>query len=185
MSDLEIPAGARAVPLHGIYAIGRVALLDEADYELVSGHRWRAFQYVRPSGSINGPYALCEVIRGGKRSSLRMHNLVMGQVGIDHINHDGLDNRRSNLRPATDVQSLANTRKRPGLTSRYKGVCQAPACRRRPWLAQIFIDGKNRNLGSFSDEESAARARDAAAIAAWGEYAWLNFPPDGRESSAA
>lgn len=103
--------------------------------------------------------------------TLRMHHLVMGSVQeVDHINRDGLDNHRSNLRFATRVQNSANQRPRKG-TSRFKGVSWN--CGK--WRAVIMIDRKQISLGRYSDELEAAAAYDKAAKAAWGEYAYQNL----------
>jgi hypothetical protein len=90
----------------------------------------------------------------------------------DHINHDGLDNRRSNLRPVTPAQSAANRRPQIGSSSRYKGVQWST--RGRKWSAVINVAGRRRYLGLFVDEEEAALAYNAAVLEAYGDYAWLN-----------
>ena len=145
------------------------ALVDAADAELVGRYRWR-----RDSRSDGPDYALTLIMPRPARKSVRMHVLLMGQPGIDHVNGDGLDNRRVNLRPATPSQNNANMRSREECTSRFKGVCWYR--RQGIWVAQIGVDGHRRHLGRFLSEEDAARAYDAAALAAWGEYARLNFP---------
>ncbi len=145
------------------------ALVDAADAELVGRYRWR-----RDSRSDGPDYALTLIMPRPARKSVRMHVLLMGQPGIDHVNGDGLDNRRVNLRPAAPSQNNANMRSRGGCTSRFKGVCWYKAG--RIWVAQIQVEGCRRYLGRFPSEEDAARAYDAVALAAWGKYALLNFP---------
>lgn len=90
---------------------------------------------------------------------------------VDHINKDGLDCRRSNLRIGSNSHNLANSERRPG-SSRFKGVTWDAS--RSRWMAQIVVDEKHRYLGRFKDEVAAARAYNAAAFAAWGEFAFLN-----------
>lgn len=162
------------VPLHGRVAAGRLALIDDEDWDLVSGYRWYVWETLRPGLRPNGPYARAHAYRGGRRIVLRMHTLITGWVRVDHADGNGLNNQRANLRPATLSQNGANRRKQEGCSSRFKGVSWHQG--RRRWVAQIRIDGKRYCLGRFVDEESAARAYDAAALAAWGEFAYLNFP---------
>jgi len=104
-----------------------------------------------------------------------MHTLITGWARVDHADGDGLNNQRSNLREATSAQNAANSRPRTGGTSAFKGVCWVGG-RRQCWTAQIRINRGTRFLGYFSDEVAAARAYDAAAVAAWGPFARLNFP---------
>lgn len=96
-----------------------------------------------------------------------MHRVVAGEppcgLEIDHINGNGLDNRRANLRFVTHAQNLANQRPQQGRTSRFRGVCWLR--RDQVWRAQIKSGGKTCYLGCFADEEDAARAYDASAVA--------------------
>lgn len=157
----------KTVPLNGKKAAGRFALVDDEDYDLVMQHRWHVWEQGR-----HGPYVAATITRpDGCRTTTRMHNLIMGTLSIDHQNGDGLDNRRANLRPATQSQNNANQRRRGG-TSSYKGVYWDRANQR--WKAQISIDGRMRHLGNFLAEDEAARAYDVAAVAAWGEFAATN-----------
>jgi AP2 domain len=164
------------VPLYGKKAKGRVALVDPEDYDLVMQYRWHVDEYERPSrGTKHGPYAKTET-RGPKPHALiRMHTLITGWTLVDHQDHNGLNNRRSNLRDATGTLNAANQHKRSRPTSsRYKGVTWDK--RDRKWRAQIKDGPRYRSIGYFRNEEDAARAYDAAALAAWGEFAFLNFP---------
>src|SRR6266702_4883120 len=160
----------RTIPLHGKNAAGRVALVDDADYELVMAHAWHVYEHAyenRPRRN-NGPYAHANIRQpGGGWIKVRMHRLITGWPRTDHVNHDGLDNQRANLRPATRSQNGANQRPKTGYTSRYKGVYWPSAGPK--WQAAIRVNGRPRKLGSFMVEEDAARAYDAAALAAWGE----------------
>lgn len=156
------------IPLGG----GQFALIDAADLPLVSGYRWRSM--ATPTGRY---YAIVNV---GKRT-IYMHRLIAatpdGMV-TDHANNDGLDNRRANLRPATWTQNIVNVEKvrvrsgRPA-TSRYKGVSWDKE--KQKWHARIR-NGRTIFLGRYESEIDAARAYDVAALAAYGEFAVLNFP---------
>jgi len=109
-----------------------------------------------------------------------MHRLIMGvtdrRVWTDHINHDGLDNRRANLRVCTNRQNQRNQRAQ-GVpkTSRYKGVWFST--REHCWTAQIAVGDNRIHLGYFTSEESAAVAYDNAARKYFGEFAQTNFTP--------
>lgn len=158
----------RAIPLGGLGG-EHVALIDDADYLLVSQYRWHAMRVRR------NVYAY-RVWRDPdhKQRSQFMHNLIMGVIGIDHEDTDGLNNQRGNLRPCGQALNAANARKAAGKSSELKGVCWVSG--RGKWGAYIKTDGKSRYLGLFADEADAARAYDSAARAAWGEFALCNFP---------
>lgn len=153
----------KKIPLNGARAGGRVALVDDADYELVSQYKWHA-SYTKSSG----PYAATCSKVGGTWKTFRMHKLITGWPQTDHVNGDGLDNRRSNLRSATSSQNSANSRPTRG-TSRFKGVSWSLT--RSKWHAKICVNGKKLHLGYFASEPEAALAYRTAAIAAFGEYA--------------
>jgi hypothetical protein len=164
----------RTIPLGGKKAAGRIALIDDGDYDLVTQHPWHV-QEQRRSGRPTGPYAAATVRTGSppRGSTILMHCLILGQPGVDHRNGNGLDNRRANLRPATHAQNQRNQRPRIVSTSEFKGVSWDS--HRLKWHARIA----RRHLGRFDDELAAAKAYDAAARELYGEFAWLNFPPEG------
>lgn len=175
-------SGVREVPL----TRGIVALVDEADWHrelsvtFVDGRTWR--------GTLAEP-SWFAVVRGAKayagskvigKADLSLHRAIMcagvGQI-VDHIDGNGLNNRRSNLRFATQQQNCQNRRAMLGCSSRFKGVSFVSASGR--WHAYIKHNQKRTHLGFFDDEEAAARAYDEAARLFFGEYAKLNFPLEG------
>ncbi len=162
------------IALHGVRARGRVALVDDADLDLVAAYRWRVLEQVRSNGTTVGPYATATIPtgkRGGRK--VLMHTLILGAKRIDHANGDGLDNQRGNLRPCTQSQNMANRAGNRSASSRFKGVCwHSPS---RLWSARIKKDGKVTGLGYFRDEADAVRAYDVAATALFGEFARFNF----------
>jgi hypothetical protein len=175
----------RTVTLSGRKARGRVARVDDADYEIVSQHKWHVSETNSAPGHRPHVCARTNIPRpGGGQATLHMHTLITGIRFVDHDDGDGLNNQRANLRPAD--HALNNANRRPASThggkaktSRYKGVRRfrpGPGKGRERWQARIRIDGHLVSLGYFNDEEAAARAYDAAARAAWGEFACPNFP---------
>lgn len=150
---------------------GMFALVDADDYPLVSQTVWLP----HPGG--RNMYAA--------RSSDRrtMHTLITGWPLTDHINGNGLDNRRANLRQATVAQNQWNARLRKQVkTSQFKGVYLRSG---KYWVAAIKLGGKTRYLGAHGTEAAAALAYDAAAREMFGEFAALNFAGPGERSAHA
>jgi hypothetical protein len=108
-----------------------------------------------------------------------MHRQIMNAPAgfvVDHINYNGLDNRKANLRIANYSQSVCHRRKlNKSSYSRYKGAYWAKEIKR--WKAKIHVNGKCMYLGSFRDEIEAAKAYDRAAKKYHSEFAALNFEP--------
>ena len=162
----------RVIPL----TQGQFALIDDEDYENIINypHPWRADK------SRYTFYAASWKNINGKQNTIRMQNLILtapkGKL-IDHINRNGLDNRRKNLRIVTQSENLKNTDKqrykkgwhfpyrfrpkRLGTTSKFKGVSWQKA--QRIWTAYICIgEGRKKYLGCFKNENDAARAHNRA-----------------------
>lgn len=168
------PAGQVEAFDHIPLSRGMYALVDKADAELVAPFRW--FVTKRRANW----YAYRQ-IPGGRMEG--MHQLLTGWALTDHINGDGLDNRRANLRQASHAQNSRNRRKESGTSSIYKGVTWNKKGRR--WMARIRVASKFHHLGSFLVEADAARAYDAAAREHFGEFAALNFPLPGERGALA
>src|SRR5262245_27835117 len=107
------------------------AIIDDEDYELVSQFKWRSQKRRYTMYAV----ANIRTPNGKSWTTILMHCVILNlHTGIDHINADGLDNRRANLRPATMHENNGNYKKRKG-KSQYKGVCRnTPA---KNWKAQI------------------------------------------------
>jgi len=108
-----------------------------------------------------------------------MHREVIGppdHLEVDHINHNGLDNRKANIRPATHTQNNFNRLiiKRKGSSSKYRGVSWCK--RKKRWRARICVNGEKKLIEYFKDEIQAAKAYDKAAKKYYGQFACLNFP---------
>lgn len=141
---------------------GLFALVDDADFALVSEHSWRA-------------------VRGGRtyyarspEMKMQMHRLLLGACDkvVDHINGDGLDNRRENLRFCAVKENIRNQRKRIGTTSVFKGVSWKRATAK--WSVCIEQNSERLWLGTFDSEIRAAKQYDRAARIFHGQFAKTN-----------
>ncbi len=152
---------------------GKYAIVDVEDYEQLIKYNWgvennhmtRYASRKRLTSDVN-----CLVAR------IKMHrqiiNVPEGKF-VDHINHNGLDNRKTNLRIVSQEQNDWNRRKRRGnYTSKYKGIRKKDG----KWHVRISHKKIRLYLGAFDDELAAARAYDAKAKELFKEYACLNFP---------
>ena len=150
---------------------GRVALVDDCDAALADT-RW----YARRDRHTF--YAYRKGPRAEKpRRTFLLHRVILGAargVEVDHVNGDGLDCRRANLRLASRSQNQANRLHLVSNVSGFRGVSFMRA--RGRWLASIRVNRRTRNLGAFESPAEAARAYDAAARSAFGPFARLDFP---------
>lgn len=154
---------------------GKIALIDDIDSDLAN-NRWYA--------SITKGSTLAYAIRREASRNIRMHRVILERVlgrplrfneDVDHINHDGLDNRRVNLRVATRSENNLNQRTQTrNKTSKFKGVSWDAI--NRKWKAQIKISGKTRHIGSFASEKNAAIAYDEVLSEHSPDFGCLNFP---------
>ena len=163
--------GAREIPL----SQGKVALVDEEDYEAVSAFKWHAHRH-------KGIWYADRYIRkaDGRLSQRGLHQFILQpppDLYVDHADGDGLNNQRSNLRLATRSENSQNQRRRTRegrCASRFRGV--AWDRERRLWRSKICVNGRDLHLGRFADEHAAALAYDAAARLHFGVFASPNFP---------
>ncbi len=154
----------REIPLRE----GFVALIDDEDARRFSGVRWYLF---RPA--IACPRLIYACRRDGYQRRL-MHREIMDAgkgVIIDHINGNGLDNRKSNLRVCTHAENIRNQRRSALNRSGYKGV----TVQGKRYSARIRVEGRQRHLGIFDTAVEAALAYDNAARRHFGEFASPNF----------
>lgn len=160
---------AKVIPL----TQGKYATVDDEDYKWLSKYKWHANR-----GKTGIWYAARKGIhkQGRPQTTIWIHREILGlRPGdgqeCDHINHDGLDNRRANIRISTTTQNQQNRRVQPG-TSKFKGVI----FHRGSWLAQINIEGNRIFLGSYDSEVAAALVYDREARKHFGEFVCPNFP---------
>lgn len=129
---------------------GKVALVDDEDFESLSRFKWQASQ---ESG-------IWYARRGHK--TIRMHTQIMGGLNVDHRNRNGLDNRRENLRFATRSQNGFNTKLFKSNKSGAKGVSWYKWLAVPKWRADIKVNGRKIHLGYFHDKDEAIAARQTA-----------------------
>lgn len=155
--------GSIAIPLAG----GGEAIIDERDLATVARYQWS-----RHRANSGLYYAHADT---GDIVGLAMHRLLLGADdprNVDHRDGDGLNNRRKNIRWASQSQNMQNRRAAEGWASRFKGVIRSP--RGWKWVAKIKVRGSQVHLGTFATEVEAARAYDAAAKRFFGSFARAN-----------
>jgi len=164
-------AACRSIPL----TRGKVTWVDAADYAALAQFKWHA----QPAGNNSGGfYASRSVYLGGPGHETEWMHRVVLRLGrtdallVDHVNGDGLDNRRANLRIATHGQNMRNVKMRADNRSGFRGVHR----RHHRWESVITVSGKHVLLGRFDDASEVARSYDHAAREHFGEFARLNFP---------
>lgn len=142
---------------------GEWATVDLVDAALVGEHKWTLREWKGKKYAYR---------RGGQRLHRLLTGALQGQEP-DHIDGDGLNNRRSNLRLGTHAHNGMNLKKWASETSsQFKGVSRRP---QGDWRAYITKDRKQIHLGLWHTEEHAARAYDVAARSLFGVYAKTNF----------
>lgn len=158
-----------------IYAMKKIYLannkgtvfIDDEDFNYLSTLKWHAQHTWN-----NRLYAVTSL--GGKK--VQMHRIVLGTPAgkfTDHINGNGLDNRRANLRLATISQNKANSGPYRNNKNGYRGVTWASKNR---WRAKINVNNRRIDLGCFKTREEAARAYDQASDKWFGGYGYKNNP---------
>jgi hypothetical protein len=152
-----------------------IILIDLQDIDLIKQFHWKI------QIKSNCKYVIDKFDNKGKTAIIRLHRVIMGVdkldwklVQVDHINGNGLDNRRENLRLVTPSQNMFNSKKPKNNTSGYKGIDYSKA--EKKYRARIGVLNKRINLGSFKTALEAAKAYDEAAKIYHGIYAKLNFP---------
>lgn len=145
---------------------GYEAIIDSADAELIGKNNW-CVRFAK------GPvYAVRGTKKGGKCAEVRMHRVIAGAPEthcVDHVNGNGLDNRRSNLRVATTSQNICNARIRSDNKIGLKGV----ALHRQTgkFRARIKANGRDIHLGLFETADAAHYAYSEAARIFFGDFA--------------
>lgn len=145
----------------------KFAVVDDADYDELMKYTWGL-----GTKKCGTQYAIRKIWRNNKRTTISMQQTILGTKDgfvSDHINGDGLDNRRENLRLCTARHNCMNRKPQSG-TSKYKGVSQHG----KKWSARIKTQGKIYNLGHYNTQEVAACVYNIAAKIMFGDFARLN-----------
>jgi hypothetical protein len=143
---------------------GFVAVCDLVDFERVKAYAWYA--QIGRSGLIYARNVFVGLL----------HRFLMSAPDVqdvDHWDHNGLNNRRSNLRLCTGTQNQGNSRKQLSTTSSFKGVTWHKHTGK--WQTRIRINGKLKYVGLFTSEVEAARAYNQAALEVFGPFACTNL----------
>lgn len=170
----------KLIPLTGIHGVGKFAIVDDADFELLNQWKWHASKNKKVIYVRRGGYW------GGKSRAIMMHRFILGLHKekyplVDHIDRNPLNNRRSNLRLCSNSENCKN-RSGHGLSA-YRGVQKrrqiyyTKGGEKREyfrWCATVYVGGKNKQVGSFKTEIEAAIAYNKAALKYHGEFASQN-----------
>lgn len=136
---------------------GCAAIVDIADYDFLMQWKWHA--YTKPK--TKSAYAVRTTKKSGKKETIWMHRLINSTPSglfTVHINGNGLDNRRVNLRTATHQENMVNCARWKSGSSKYRGVSWHVSNKR--WVAQITVNYKNIYIGAFATELEAKEAYD-------------------------
>jgi len=149
---------------------GKIALVDDDDFEWLNQWKWYAMWNGRHWYAVRGAYSV-----DGKYHTILMHRVITDaqpSQQVDHKDTNSLNNRRANLRLCTQSQNSANAKKRAGCSSQYKGVHWNK--QHSKWQVYVKAHGKQIHLGLFDDEVEAGLAYNDAATEHFGEFARLN-----------
>jgi len=152
----------RKIPL----SRGMVALVDDTDFEDLNKYKW----------SVNASGIWFYAVRVENNNKIWMHRVILNPQKdefVDHVNCNGLDNTRSNLRICSHSKNMANRRKIALATSNFKGVGYYPNMGK--WRARIRSNGKMYSLGLYDTEKEAAMAYNNKALEVHGQFAQLNI----------
>lgn len=152
---------------------GLVTIIDAEDLELVTQFKWYATRGKNTNYAVRTPW----IPEERRYQNVSLHRFLLNApdgVHVDHINGDGLCNRRENIRLCTPTENRWNTQKRKGCRSEFLGVTHRPL-RNKTWMAKLIVDKKHYSR-SFATEIEAALYYDELVKEHHGEFAKLNFP---------
>jgi hypothetical protein len=161
----------KEIALSGKKGIGKIALVDDEDFDQLNKHRW----------CCNGAGYACRGVNlgKGKVKPIFMHReIICTPQGMctDHVDGDKLNNQKSNLRICNQSQNSLNRNRQSTNTTGYKGVSIRKRNKYKKFRAHLSAYGKQYDVGLFHTAIEAAKAYDTKAREIFGEYARLNFP---------
>lgn len=158
--------------LNGKYGVGyfntdnKPFYFDLEDYDKISNYTWH----------YSNGYAIAHQYKGDKRTTFKMHRLIMNVLDVDcvvdHINHNRLDNRKCNLRIANNIKNSFNHSIQSNNTSGVTGVIFHKASNK--WCSRITVNGKRIILGYYDNFDEAVKVRKAAEEKYYGEWSYDN-----------
>lgn len=146
----------------GKYAGKYFVKVDDEDYDYLSKYKW----HIKANGSKTyaiGPVSLSRITGESSMHRILMKHLLSGKLMVDHIDGDGLNNQKTNLRIATRSQNMANRNSTPNSSSKYLGVSWDNSRVKKKWRAQITFNGERTYIGNYATEEEAALAYNEVA----------------------
>jgi len=158
-----------------VFKDGLQCSIDNQDYHFIEQYAW----YIGKSSGRNNTYYVKSTSSDGV--TIYLHRLILGitdkALKVDHIDGNGLNNTRTNLRLSSQSENNCNVAKRLKMNgqscySQYKGVCRNK--RKNKWVAYISFNNIRKHLGYFEDECEAAKAYNIAASSTHGKFARLN-----------
>lgn len=153
------------IPIQSKHGLKQL-IIDDEDYDLLSKFRFHVQKGTRTF------YAFTS-------NGIAVHKLIINSDFVDHINGNGMDNTRSNLRPCTRDQNNRNIKMSKNNKSGYKGVSFEKS--RKKYVARICVNYKNIVIGRFETPKAAAKAYNEVAFREFGEFAKLNIIPEDRK----
>lgn len=152
---------------------GKFTLVDNADYDWLNRYKWHT-----RSRDARCCYASRNIwISNSKRRPTPLHRVILNApdgIEVDHINGDGLDNRRSNLRLCSRNENARNRRLNCNSKTGFKGVHLTRGNRKKPYRARIRLNGRRVVIGWYKTPEAAAQVYDLAALEHHGKFALTN-----------
>lgn len=183
MPDITLPLFSlqpetKEIPLSGKHGRDKFVIVDASDYEWLSQWKWYALACW--GGRLYAVRQVFDPSKKRRQSYMWMHRLILdapAELQVDHIDGDGLNNTRGNLRLATRAQNGYNSIKhKKSRVSKYKGVTR----RKNKWRVEVYCDHKCIVVGLFNTEVEAALAYNDAAKKYHGEFAYLNVIEDSK-----